>query len=359
MKTSAVSVAVFVAIVVSSWFIVGHAQEELAAPDRAVVQLRVPIDAIRFRPGEGFSRFLAPRGTDLARGKLARKLLEQHRAGDTLWLVGTFDFGRVGHVRFPRDVTIRGLGPGRTRLQNAWTEAAVACAFELADGVLLEDLTIESTCRTDEQQVLVGYAGTVSNAHATIRGCDIFGKAWAVYAWATGSDNYLTLEDCRIKSGRQCVSACGSNPTSQFVDVRHCLLEVDPGRSTYDGAVAADRFEVEVQGYEDHGQDDRESRHVAERRRRAFGVIPAAHDGQNEGHSQVAGAAHDRHQESAAVGEALRCDAEHEGPEIRFADAEDGGRGETSARPRGHSARPTLRASYAGIGEQPRFEGRT
>lgn len=248
MKTSAVSVAVFVAIVVSSWFIVGRAQEELAAPDRAVVQLRVRIDAIRFRPGEGFSRFLAPRGTDLARGKLARKLLEQHRAGDTLWLVGTFDFGRVGHVRLPRDVTIRGLGPGRTRLQNAWTEAAVACAFELADGVLLEDLTIESTCRTDEQQVLVGYAGTVSNAHATIRGCDIFGKAWAVYAWATGSDNYLTLEDCRIKSGRQCVSACGSNPSSQFVDVRHCLLEVDPSRSTYDGAVAADVLPIVARG---------------------------------------------------------------------------------------------------------------
>lgn len=159
---------------------------------------------------------------------------------------GNFDFGNTAVppnvIRLPKDVTIRGAGMERTRWLNSWADnAAAGCCFEAADGSVIEDISLESTCNLNQQALTWGFAARESgnNAHAIARRCKFVGRAWCVYSWQTTDyGTKLELFDCEIHGAKWLVAiGQSSGPECAFIDLHRCRLFGDSLNSTYVGAV--------------------------------------------------------------------------------------------------------------------------
>ncbi|MGD9723285.1 MAG: hypothetical protein AB7O59_18370 [Pirellulales bacterium] len=154
---------------------------------------------------------------------------------------GRFDFGALVNVRFNPGTVVRGSGRDLTTLACGFAgDYRPGCAFELHDGVVLENLRLEANGPVDKQSMLVGFArdDAPHQALATVRGCSLVGRGFVVYHWNGSLRTTINVDDCEIEGGRW-LMCCGnsSGPDAAFVNVQRCTLRGRPDLSTYQGAV--------------------------------------------------------------------------------------------------------------------------
>jgi hypothetical protein len=168
------------------------------------------------------------------------------------------DLGNSERLNLPPNVLVCGKGPGYPTIRAGvafsagdktdWGNcinlnhnsgfADCGLALNEAKGVEASLVGFDARFNTDTKR-RVGF----------LRRCFITGSSWAVYVWPSGDANVeLFLTDCDILSGRQCLSACGSNANSQHVVARRCRFLLDPSLVNAGGAISQGTFAVACRG---------------------------------------------------------------------------------------------------------------
>lgn len=184
------------------------------------------------------------------------------RAGQALraWLLDAqrFDVVRIptgvynlgeSTLYLPPDVTLLGQGPGRTTLLTA--KKAVppdGCGIELANGSVVDNLSVVSTIGIADQGAPIGVGRTykllpdgtkqgynTDGLQATLRRLVVRGRDWGVYNWA-GYGVAILIDDCDVYAGRKPIYA-GASASGEacFYELRNSRIIADASLSTYPG----------------------------------------------------------------------------------------------------------------------------
>lgn len=190
------------------------------------------------------------------------RAFKQAQPGDVIEIApGRYNLASLGLVACPPQVTISGAGPERTILEQPNAEASQGCGFELYDGTVIEDLSlVDTNPKHDSVQSspVVGFARNDAHpnpglpprkgpAKAKLRRLIIDAKMWALYDW-TDEGSECEGEDLVIRSGRQCVSNCGSGSQPATFKLRRSRLIIEPERTKYHGSVSEGLLAVVTRG---------------------------------------------------------------------------------------------------------------
>lgn len=161
---------------------------------------------------------------------------------------GVFNLG-TETLYLPPDVTLLGEGPGRTILQTA--KKAVppdGCGIELANGSIVENLSVVSTIGIADQGAPIGVGRTykvlpdgtkqgynTDGLCATLRRLVVEGRDWGVYNWA-GYGVRILIDDCAVSAGRKPIYA-GASASGEacFYEIHNSRITADASLSEYPG----------------------------------------------------------------------------------------------------------------------------
>jgi len=122
----------------------------------------------------------------------------------------------------------------------------------LGDRTEIRNCTLESQTAKGQESALVGFDARIATpVTARLTNVTCNGSEWCVYVWPSGEpEARLQIEDCTLRGGRQCLSACGSNRRSQFVHAIRTKFYVQPDRVKAGGSISQGSYAVVARGGE-------------------------------------------------------------------------------------------------------------
>ena len=178
--------------------------------------------------------------TPIERGNLLRVILPQVTPGDTLALgKGVWDTGLV-HLQMPPGVTMIGWGKGQTTITNSHEDQRNFCAFELARGCAIKQMTL--IWKPKDDQIRGGQTVGLANPNgppmvaASLEDVEAISYGGAAgYWWGAGKGHKVRAVRTDFIAGRWgCVFGSGSADDSVTGEFIGCSFTSD--FATYKGA---------------------------------------------------------------------------------------------------------------------------
>lgn len=184
-------------------------------------------------------------------GAALLKKLPTLAAGETLELDdGRYHLG-YNHLEFPSSVTVL-APPGALawitsdfakdfpgHINPITGKADIWCTFELSNGLLLRNLTFESTVGPGDEDILIGYSigkdATHGGAEATIDSCILKGIRWCYYDWSNGGNKGIVKDTGLVCTRWVAANAGSSGATSGYLDLIRSTLSASSAGTTVPG----------------------------------------------------------------------------------------------------------------------------